>query len=106
MRAMATPVDKQYTTTIFAQSKFLAAAAVVVADGCGWAAGAGASGSSRSSRRHTMSETEDDDLDRASLRAQWKRSEQIKGIDIEFPQGEGSETARLNLASLRAQWKR
>ncbi|CAL8159810.1 unnamed protein product [Prunus armeniaca] len=75
MRAMATPVDKQYTTRIFAQSKFLAAAAVV-ADGCGWAAGAGASGSSRSTRRLTMSiifwstvdvgETEGGDLESSS----------------------------------------
>ncbi|CAL8998436.1 unnamed protein product [Prunus brigantina] len=53
------------------------------------------------------SETDDGDLDLGSLGGQWKKSEQIKGIDIEFPQGESSETARLNLGTIyREPWKR
>lgn len=47
MRAIATAVDKQYTTIIFAQSKFwylvgsgLAAGAGAGTDGCGSASGA------------------------------------------------------------------
>lgn len=45
MRAIATAVDKQYTTIIFAQSKFwylvgLGLAAAAGTDGCGSASGA------------------------------------------------------------------